>query len=451
MNIPRRREAAGKGADLLALTGAALKRHAPGPLLAGFSGGHDSSALLDVLARLPDARRRGLRAIHVHHGLHADADAWAAHCRRFCSARAIPLQVARVRVQSGGTGPEDAARRARLAAFAAELQAGETLVLAHHRDDQAETILLKLLRGAGPHGLAGMRPRRPFAAGTLWRPWINTPRAQLQAWIDTHALDWIRDPANADPGMSRSWLRREIMPRLAAHLPQAAASIVHAGRLCAATRDHLDAEVATRLPALRRGATLDAAAWLAQPAALRTLLLERWLHDQGLRAPDQRQQQELERQAAGIRDGRAGHLHWDGTDVRIWRGALHAAAPLPALDPHWEAAWDGRPLRLPLGELRLTAAAAAPLPQALHVRLRRGGEYLHRAGDPCGRELRYIFQQAGLPPWLRGRCPLIYRDAELLAVGDLAQTAAGAEFFATLGAQPEWRYHVGPAHHADVP
>ena len=131
----------------------------PSPILLGFSGGLDSSVLLQLLATDPGIRSRGLRALHVHHGLHADADAWAAHCRRVCAALDVPLEVVRVQVNlSARLGVEGAARAARHAAFAAALGDGEILALAHHRDDQAETFLLRALRGAGADGLAAMRP-----------------------------------------------------------------------------------------------------------------------------------------------------------------------------------------------------------------------------------------------------------------------------------------------------
>src|SRR5690606_11245758 len=147
-----------------------------GPLLVGFSGGLDSTVLLHRLARDGEWRARGLRAIHVHHGLHAEADAWAAHCARACARLDVPLDIARVRVErDGGQGLEAAARRARHAAFAEVLGSGAILVLAHHRDDQAETFLLRALRASGVDGLAAMRAWRRFGDGWLWRPLLERP------------------------------------------------------------------------------------------------------------------------------------------------------------------------------------------------------------------------------------------------------------------------------------
>ena len=148
------------------------------PILVGLSGGLDSTVLLHLLAHSP-LRANGLRAIHVHHGLHADADAWAAHCEALCAGFDIPLTVVRVEVRDNGDGPEASARAARHAAFESELRDGEVIALAHHRDDQAETFLLRALRGSGADGLGAMRAWRAFSRGWLWRPLLAQPREAL--------------------------------------------------------------------------------------------------------------------------------------------------------------------------------------------------------------------------------------------------------------------------------
>jgi tRNA(Ile)-lysidine synthase len=207
---------------------ATLQRHlaqAPaGPIAVAFSGGMDSSVLLHALAQIPAARARGLRAIHVDHGLHVDSRRWSAHCEAFAHALDVPLVVHAVSVErKTGSGLEDAARTARFGAFARLLLPGEILALAQHRDDQAETILLKLLRGAGPEGLGGMRTLRQFAHGNLWRPLLEMSRHTLIEYARQHDLRWIEDPSNADTRLRRNFLRREILPRLSEHWPGARA------------------------------------------------------------------------------------------------------------------------------------------------------------------------------------------------------------------------------------
>ena len=206
----------------------ALREHPDGPLCVAYSGGPDSTALLHALAQLREARVRGLRAIHVDHGLHPRSADWAEHARQFCSVLEIECTVSRVQVQRDrGVGLEAAARQARYVAFESALRDGEWLLLGHHRDDQAETVLLKLLRGSGPEGMGGMRAMRPLGTGTLWRPLLSASRTMLRDYAQRHRLPVVDDPSNADTRLSRNYLRSEIMPRLLEHWPHAIDSIMH--------------------------------------------------------------------------------------------------------------------------------------------------------------------------------------------------------------------------------
>lgn len=422
----------------------ALKARAGGALCVGYSGGPDSTALLHALAALPQARARGLRAVHVDHGLHADSARWAAHCRAFAATLRVPLTVVRVEVPRGrGEGLEAAAREARYAAFAAELRDGETLVLAQHRDDQAETVLLKLLRGAGPEGLGGMRGERAFARGRLWRPLLGLPRAALADYVRAHTLPCIEDPANADPALARSFLRREILPRLAQHWPQAPQAIAHAASACCDAAEHIAQEAETARARLQEldPATLDAAGWAALPAALRAPVLEGWLRELELPAPARAQAAELLRQIETCAGDRVPRVAWPGAELRLWRGLLYAMAPLPDAPRDWRAPWDGAPLQLPArgGVLTLEAEAPARLDAPLEVRVGAAGVRLKPAGDRHTRELRDLYQQAGVPPWQRARCPLIHAaDGTLLAVADLWCSEAGAALFERMAARPRW-------------
>ena len=435
--------------DLPAVLGSALADAAAGALCVAFSGGPDSTALLHALAQLHEARALGLRALHVDHGLHADSAAWARRCADFCESLDVPLATLRVEVHDvRGEGIEAAARRARHAAFAANLDEGEWLVLGHHRDDQVETILLKLLRGAGPEGLGGMRALRPFARGFLWRPLLETPRGSLRKYLSENAISCIDDPANADLRFGRNVLRREILPRLYGHWPQAGASILHAARLCRTAADYIDAAAQAALTNLRRDAdTLDLTGWLALPDALRAPALDAWLHVRGLSAPSDAARTELEKQAANASEDSTPVIAWPRTEVRIWDRRLHATPPLAPPPADWQARWNGAPLALPpdCGELRFEAmdlasvhATGATLDPPLTVRFRTGGERIKPAGDPHTRELRDLFQQARVPPWLRVRCPLIYENDELIAVADMWASERGKAVFDACGARPRW-------------
>lgn len=420
----------------------------PPALCVAFSGGPDSTALLHTLAQSPEARERGLRALHVDHGLHADSAAWAEHCVGFCKALDVPLTTLRVQVDDlRGEGMEAAARHARYAAFARQLRVGEWLALGHHRDDQVETILLKLLRGAGPEGLAGMRTLRPFAHGFLWRPLLETPREALRKYLSENGLACVEDPANSDPRFARNVLRSDILPRLAGHWPHADASILHAAQLCRATADYIDNAARSVLADVQRNdGSLDISSWLPLPDALRAPVLDAWLHARGFTAPPDSARAELGRQATSATHDSGPIVAWTNTEVRIWDGRLHAMPRLAALPEGWQSPWDGTPLALPgdCGTLLLETgthhAHHAHFSQPLQVRFRRGGERIKPTGDMHTRELRDLFQQARIPPWLRARCPLICgANGELIAVADLWASERGQALLAACDGRLRWQ------------
>lgn len=420
---------------------AALAAMPPTPLCVAFSGGPDSSALLHALAQLPDARARGLRALHVDHGLHADSAAWARHAERFCATLGVPCDVLRVQVDgSGGVGLEAAAREARHAALAAHLRESEYLLFGHHRDDQVETVLLKLLRGAGPEGLGGMRALRAFGPGQLWRPLLGLPRAALLEYVAAHALDCIDDPSNADTQLARNRLRHEILPSLLRYWPQACDSILHSAALSRAAAAALRHDWLAAFDRLhdRTSGSLDMHGWLALLPALREPLLDHWLHARGLSAPSAAQRRQIERQC----DARAGQLpcvRWAGTELHLWKARLWALPTRAPISRDWQQSWQGEPLALPDGgELSLTVPHTR-LAEPLQMRLRHGGERIKPAGDTHTRELRDLFQQAQMPPWRREACPLLYLDDELIAVADLWASDRGVTLFAAAGALPRWR------------
>ncbi|MEO7050063.1 MAG: tRNA lysidine(34) synthetase TilS [Rhodanobacter sp.] len=420
---------------------AALATLPAAPLAVAFSGGPDSTALLHALAQLPAARLRGLRALHVDHGLHADSARWAERCRMFCTALDVPCDVLRVQVaRDKGVGLEAAARDARLAALASHLHEGEYLLFGHHRDDQVETVLLKLLRGAGPEGLGGMRALRPFGRGQLWRPVLDLSRAQLHDYIDLYQLDCIDDPSNADTALARNHLRHEILPRLQRHWPQAADSILHSAALSRAAADALRSQWLIAFDTLHDRATdsLDADGWLALMPALRQPLLDHWLHARGLPAPTSAQRRQIERQC-GARAGQLPCISWPGAELHVWKGRLWALPPRPVVPLDWQQAWQGEPLALPDGGELTLDIVGARLAEPLQVRLRRGGERIKPAGDAHTRELRDLFQRAQVPPWQRSACPLLHAGTELVAVGDRWASARGADIFAQAGALPCWR------------
>jgi tRNA(Ile)-lysidine synthase len=423
-----------------------------GPVCVAYSGGLDSTVLLHVLAGTPSARDRGLRAWHVHHGLQAQADAWAAHCQATCDRLGIALTVSRVPVRPAGDGIEAAARRARRAAFAAGLGNGETLALAHHRDDQAETFLLRALRASGPDALGAMPRWSTLGRGRLWRPLLDLPRGPLHTHAVQHGLAWIDDPSNADESFDRNFLRRRVLPLLRERWPQADAALAGSATLCAQAAGLLaegDAQALARC-ATGDAHTLSRHALRSLPAARRARVLRGWIAALGLPPLPANGVERIESDLIDARGDAEARFAWHGAAVQAWRHVLHADVERPVLPVDWEMHWDvGSPLALPTGdELSLehvdrngaspssvggasaptrsqdTGSHRAPVgaeapPTGWRVHARRGGERITLPGRTHSHALKHVLQDAGIPPWERMRLPLLsHADGELLAAGD---------------------------------
>lgn len=396
-------------------------RNAPAWHIA-FSGGLDSTVLLHLLANTKDLPP--LSAVHVHHGLQAAADAWPAHCQSVCDSLGVPLRVMHVQVQSGAS-LERAAREARYQAFAEVLGAGEVLLTGQHCDDQAETLLFRLLRGAGVRGLASMPTNRPLAAGQLVRPLLDVSRAELQAYAREHQLKWIEDPSNVDPRFSRNYLRHQVFPLLTELWPQAASSLARTAEHLGEAQGLLDELAQMDLHVAAQPSPFP---WLSLPslalAPLRELsdarqrnVLRHWLAPL-TRLPDSDHWASW----SSLRDAkRDAQPQW-----RLADGELHRCS-----DRIWwmPAAWSDfsdasvswpdpqNPLELPgNGRLRLTGKA----PEGpLEIRYRQGGEIIGVPGRGR-RDLKRLLNEGGLPGFMRGRLPLLYQGEQLLAVPTLA-------------------------------
>ncbi|MDQ3289261.1 MAG: tRNA lysidine(34) synthetase TilS [Pseudomonadota bacterium] len=416
------------------------------PLCVGYSGGLDSRVLLETLAALPDAlpdaRHGGLRAHHVHHGLHPDADEWAAHCSTVCAELQVALTVSRVRVDIVGQGLEASARNARHAAFEADLTRGEVLVLAHHRDDQAETFLLRALRASGPDALGAMRRWRGFGPGQLWRPLLDTPRSVLESHARQHGLEWIEDPGNRDQSLDRNFLRQRMLPILRERWPHADAALAGSAALCSLAGELLDVDDARAIATASTPdpATLSLAGLRALPAARRARVLRRWILTLGLPRLPAHGIEQIERNVLDARDDSDATFAWHGAAVRAWRGLLHAARLQPPLPREWQVPWDGTlPLQLPGGgELALVGAAGFDEPLLAHPR--RGGERIALPGRNHSHALKHVLQDLGIPPWQRTRMPLLSSPSgELMAAADRAYSIGFERWLAARGARLQWR------------
>jgi tRNA(Ile)-lysidine synthase len=400
-------------------------------LCVAFSGGIDSTALLAALA---GSARLPLRALHVNHGLYPGARAWSAHCQRFARHLNVPLKIVSVQVpRTRGASLEAQARAARYAAFARELCAGETLLTAHHADDQLETVLLQLMRGAGVAGLAAMPQLTRFAAGFLARPLLTRSRAELSSWVAARKLAFVEDASNADERLDRNYLRLQVLPRLYARWPGCARAVARSARHAAQAQYLLE-----ELGRADAGRAADGTALSVR--ALRTLSGERranalrvWIGDGGWPLPDARRLAELAGPLLEARADANPEVTWSRVVARRHADRLEIH-PLPSLVPDARLTWawrSARELVLPagLGTLALEADVRGPidlalLPDELTVGWRRGGERLRpRSGGPS-RALKTLLQEAKVPPAQRARWPLIFSGTKLLAVAELWTDAA---------------------------
>jgi tRNA(Ile)-lysidine synthase len=398
-------------------------------LCVAFSGGLDSTALLTALALSRRARRPPLRAVHIDHQLHPNSGRWAAHCRAVAERLRVPLTVRAVHVDRGaGTSPEAAARDARYRALEQELESSEVLLTAQHADDQLETVLLQLFRGAGVPGIAAMPLVAPFGLGRIARPLLAMERREIETWAHARRLDWVEDDTNADETFDRNYLRRRVVPLVRARWPAAGRAVARSARHAAEAQRLLD--LMARLDAER--AAVGAALCIRR---LRPLTPERrrnalryWIARTGVPLPDTRRLEELAGPLLDARRDARPQVFWGGTVAQRDGHLLHlapAVAPV-ALEP---LPWSPRrapELELPpgLGRLELAADRHGPididaLPESVTVRLRRGGERLRpRRGGPT-RTLKALLQGAHVGRAERGRIPLLWAGEQLLAAGDL--------------------------------
>jgi tRNA(Ile)-lysidine synthase len=405
-------------------------------LCVALSGGVDSVALLAALAeqRPEDAI---LRAVHVNHGLHPNAARWSAHCRALCKRLRVPLAVLRVKVERArGESLEAEARKARYAALARELQPGEALLTAHHQDDQLETVLLQLLRGAGVAGLAGMPERAPFAHGVLLRPLLGITRAELEAWLTARGIEWIEDDTNADERLDRNYLRRQVLPLVRARWPSAATTVSRSARHAAEARGLLDALARADVESAADGAALSVTRLRTLDGPRRRNALRFWIARAGHPLPDAKRLDEIAGTLLAARADANPEVRWNRSIARRHSGRLTlgsdartAPASPDALQPGAELSWHWRTspeiaLSAAGGRLSLRRDAQGrldldALPEALTIRTRRGGERLRPQRTGRTRTLKALLQEAKVPAHERGAIPLLFADGKLVAVANL--------------------------------
>lgn len=421
----------------------------PQRITVALSGGLDSSVLLAALTRLDSGAV--LRALHVDHGLHPDSSAWSAHCAAFAARLGVEFVAKRVVVdRDSGLGLEGAAREARYDALRESLAAGEWLLTAHHADDQLETLLLRLLRGTGVRGLRGILAFEPFGAGSLGRPLLDFTRNELAAEARAFGLTWLADPSNEETRHDRNYLRLRVLPALRERWPAAAHQAQRLAAQMADAEPLLEAIAAADAEPLAAPWCVPRSSLVALDVARQRNLLRHLVRRAGLGILSARKIDELRDALLGVRAGAQPLVRWPTGEGRVFREALYLLAPLPPLSPPgYEAAvvigaaWSGSEGQVAV--VRARGDEGLPeswLTRGLTLRFRGGGERFKPHGRGHHHTLKHLFQEAGVVPWMRARVPLLYRDAELVAVGDLWVSSA---VDAVPESEPRWRVEWTPA------
>jgi tRNA(Ile)-lysidine synthase len=445
-----------QSSDLLERVRAELARHVPrgARLTLALSGGVDSLVLLELLAALAPCHPFKLDCLHVDHGISPNAPAWA----RFARAAAARLGC-RCVVRKADLAPhralglEGAARAARYALFA-DLRS-DFVALAQHEDDQAETVLLQLARGAGPAGLAGMPAarrlksagRRPGQGPVLLRPLLGATRAEIEAFARKRGLAWVEDESNADTRRARNLVRHRVLPLLREINPRAVANLARSAALLGEANDVLQSVAESDARAASRDGHLDVAALAGLPRARAKNALRWRLDAEGIAAPDSVRLEEALDQLLGARADASVRVAVGAAELRRFRGAVWIVRPALPAPAGFHAQWPGRASwRLPElgGVLRLKPAKGAGLaagavrPGRLEIRLRRGGERFRPDERRPRRTLKALLQESAVPPWERMRLPLLFCDGQLAWVPGLGVEVGLRAGAGAAGFEPVW-------------
>lgn len=417
------------------------------------SGGMDSVVLLHGLGELSKQGRLDfdLRAMHVNHGLQQEADQWQQHCEVLCRQLAIPFLSERVELGSGDAAPlaslENAARLARYAAFAAQLQTGEALLLAHHRDDQMETLLLRLMRGSGSRGMGGMPRTRALGAGFLYRPLLDFDRSALQDYAQQQRLKWIDDKSNQDTRFDRNYCRHRLLPGIEERWPGYRDSWSKSAILAAEAEVLLQELAAIDLQtiATERDAAVNVTELQCLSAARQRNVLRHWLQRLGLPEFGWNQLQQLSNEVIAADPGGSASIGGEGFQLTRYKNYLYALQQIPAVDVSQQLDWNPvacAELELPAnGSLLAKPVAGEGLRLAtdfrLSIRYRSGGESCRLPGRP-NKSVKKLLQENQVEPWYRDRLPLLYVGQELACIPGIGVCEAHAAQPGESGIVVDW-------------
>lgn len=400
-----------------------------GTLFIGYSGGIDSHVLLHLLASQVHLKHK-IVALYVHHGLQAEADDWALHCEQQCRQLSVSFQLLAVNAKPNvGESPEEAARNARYAAFRQLINHDDVLLIAQHREDQLETVLLQMFRGAGLNGLAAMPVYANFGAGALVRPFLNTPKSSILSYANYHQLSWVEDPSNGIDDFDRNFLRNQIIPLLRQRWPSIDKTVARSAQHCADSAELINNWANSVIVQIIDPVDhcLLIQEWQLFTQVQRRYLLRYWLQSFGLKPPSQAVLQSIMDQVINARLDADPKLIIQKQLIRKYRDKLYCLSEHNLLDYFEVGVWSRGALSFDLGngfELALVEAQTG-IPKlfwqhhTITIDKRRGGEklqLLNRQGSHC---LKKLYQESAIPPWERNNKPLLFIDGCLAFVPEL--------------------------------
>ncbi len=402
-------------------------------LYVGYSGGVDSHVLLHCCASISRLKDR-LTAVYIDHGLQAESEFWAEHCEKTAKDLGVEFLTLRVNAKAAaGESPEEAARNARYAALKSLIDVGDALLLAQHREDQLETVLLQLFRGSGLPGLSGMPERTVFGAGVMLRPLLNTPKQAIDAYAQAHRLSWVEDPSNRSNDYDRNFLRNAIVPLLKQRWPAVDKTVARSARHCADAQT-LVAEVAEALFAAvfnPADKTLAISRLAEYQSHQQQLIVRHWFRYLGLKMPAQAFVVRILSQVLAVAGHRDPVLSGPGYSIRRYRDKLYCLMQTTPQVPQ-DCIWPAGQMSIKISDNKTLSATLSSAGigceqwqgAKVELRFRRGGEKIRLPGRQGSHSLKNLFQEAGIPPWERDAIPLIYLNDRLAAVGDLWVGAA---------------------------
>ncbi len=396
-----------------------------------YSGGIDSHVLLHVVAK-HQHQFSGIKinAVHINHALNPQADLWAEHCRKICE----ELQISYIDIDVDATpipgeSPEAKAREVRYQAILKLIREGDCLLTAHHQDDQVETMLLQLMRGSGPKGLSAMPQWARFGNGHLARPFLNLRREELHAYAIANKLKWITDQSNLDTRFDRNFIRHEIVPKLAGRWPSLAQTVSRAARYCAEAVEILDDAAKRYLREINpdHHPYLSVSKLLELTKAQQRNLIRYWINVHQMNTPSSTQLEQVVEQVLLAAPDSMPKVSWEGCEIRRYRDQLYVLPSLQATHNDQVIDWDlVNPVIIDgVGELSAISKSNTGVAKKyvssdnVTIRFRQGGEAIQPVGRSEHHSLKKLFQEQGVPPWVRKRIPLVYIGDQLAAVGDM--------------------------------